>query len=84
MLYIGLTADIIQRIWQHRNGSGSAFVRKYGLNQLVRTEPYPYIEEAIWREKQLKNWHRQWKIELIESDNLLWEHIEPDPGSSPG
>ena len=73
-----------RRLWQHRNGLGSAFARKYGLDKLVRAEPYPTIEEAIWREKQLKNWHRQWKIELVESENPASEHIEPDPGSSPG
>ena len=84
VLYIGVTADMVRRIWQHRNGLGSAFVRKYGLDRLVRVEPFPTIEEAIAREKQLKNWRRQWKIELVESDNPAWEHMEPDPGSSPG
>lgn len=84
VLYVGVTADIIRRVWQHRNGLGSTFARKYGLDRLVRVEHYPTIEEAIAREKQLKNWHRQWKIELIESDNPGWEHFEPDPGSSPG
>ena len=84
VLYIGVTADITRRIWQHRNGLGSAFVRKYGLDKRVRAEPFPTIEEAIAREKQLKNWRRQWKIELVESDNAAWEHMEPDPGSSPG
>ncbi|MBA4046094.1 MAG: excinuclease ABC subunit C [Erythrobacter sp.] len=84
VLYIGVTADITRRIWQHRNGLGSAFVRKYGLDRLVRAESYPTIEEAIAREKQLKNWTRQWKIELVESDNPVWEPIASDPGSSPG
>jgi putative endonuclease len=84
VLYTGVTADMVRRIWQHRNGLGSAFVRKYGLDRLVRVEPFPTIEVAIAREKQLKNWQRQWKIELVESDNLAWEHIKPDPGSSPG
>jgi putative endonuclease len=84
VLYIGVTADIVRRVWQHRNGLGSAFARKYGLDRLVRVEAYPTIEEAIAREKQHKNWHRQWKIELVESDNPAWEHHEPDPGLSPG
>ena len=57
--YVGVTADIVRRVWQHRNGLGSAFARKYGLDKLVRVETYPTIEEAIAREKQLKNWHRQ-------------------------
>lgn len=47
VLYVGVTADISRRLWQHRNGLGSAFVRKYGLNRLVRVEPFPTIEEAI-------------------------------------
>jgi putative endonuclease len=84
VLYSGVTADIVRRIWQHRNGLGSAFVRKYGLDTLVRVEAYPTIAEAIAREKQLKNWQRAWKIELIESDNPDWEPIAADPGSSPG
>jgi putative endonuclease len=84
VLYIGVTADIARRIWQHRNGLGSVFVRKYGLDRLVRAEAYPTIEEAIAREKQLKNWKREWKIALIESDNPDWEPLATDPGSSPG
>lgn len=84
VLYIGVSADIARRIWQHRNGLGSAFARKYGLDRLVRAESFPTIEEAIAREKQLKNWEREWKITLIESDNPDWEPIETDPGSSPG
>jgi putative endonuclease len=84
VLYIGVTADMARRYWQHRNGLGSAFARKYGCDRLIHVEPYPTIEEAIAREKQLKNWHRQWKIELVEAGNPGWEHIEPDPGSSPG
>lgn len=84
VIYIGMTADISRRIWQHRNGLGSAFVRKYGLDLPVRAEAYPTIEEAIAREKQLKNWKREWKIALIETDNPGWEHIEPDPGSDLG
>lgn len=84
VLYIGVTADITRRVWQHGSGLGSAFARKYGLDRLVRAEPYPTIDEAIVREKQLKNWRREWKIELVEGDNPAWGPIEPDPGSSPG
>lgn len=84
VLYIGVTADIVRRVWQHRSGLGSTFARKYGPDQLVRVGAFPTIEEAIAREKQLKNWKRQWKIVLVESDNPAWEPIEPDPGSSPG
>ena len=70
--YIGVTADLDKRMWEHRNGQGSKFCRKYGLNRLVLVEEFPTIDEAIAREKQLKNWKRQWKIELIEASNPEW------------
>jgi putative endonuclease len=72
VLYIGVTADIVARIAQHRNAEGSAFCRRYNLKRLVLAEPYPTIEEAIAREKALKEWHRPWKIELIEMSNPEW------------
>jgi putative endonuclease len=75
VLYIGVTADIDQRAWQHRNGTGSKFCRKYGLDRLVLVEEYPTIEEAIAREKQLKKWQRAWKIELIEAANPEWQDL---------
>ncbi len=72
VLYIGVTSDIDRRMWQHRNGQGSAFCRKYGIDLLVLAEHYPTIEEAIAREKPFKNWTREWKIELIEAANPEW------------
>ena len=75
VLYIGVTADIVRRIWQHRNGLGSAFVRKYGLDRLMRVEPFPSIEDAIAREKQLKNWNRGKKIALITRSNPDWRDL---------
>ncbi len=72
VLYVGVTSDLDARIRQHRNGKGSAFARRYGLDRLVLVEEYPTIEEAIIREKRLKNWHREWKIELIEASNPEW------------
>ena len=72
VLYIGVTADIDRRIWQHRTGGGSRFARRYGLDRLVLVEEYPTIDEAIVREKRLKNWRREWKIELIEATNPGW------------
>ncbi|MFA7603729.1 MAG: GIY-YIG nuclease family protein [Novosphingobium sp.] len=75
VLYVGVTADIDQRSWQHRNGMGSSFCRKYGLDRLVLVEEYPTIEEAIVREKQLKSWQRAWKVELIEAMNPKWEDL---------
>lgn len=60
VLYIGVTADLTLRFWQHRNGQGSHFARKYGLDTIVLAEQYPTIEEVIAREKPLKSWQRQW------------------------
>lgn len=75
VLYIGVTADIATRIWQHRNGTGSAFCKKYGLTRLVLVEPHDDIVLAISREKALKAWKRDWKIRLIESSNPDWLDI---------
>ena len=71
-LYKGVTSDIAARVWAHRNGRGSKFCSRYGLNRLVYAEQAPTIEEAIAREKAIKKWNREWKIELIESANPNW------------
>ena len=75
VLYIGVTADLADRIHQHRNGTGSAFCRRYGLTQLVLAEPHDDITLAITREKALKAWKREWKIRLIEESNPDWRDI---------
>ncbi len=72
VLYIGVTADLIGRIGHHKAGQGSSFCRRYGLDRLVLVEEYPTIEEAIVREKRLKKWNRDWKMELIEAANPEW------------
>ncbi|MGJ4949449.1 GIY-YIG nuclease family protein [Bradyrhizobium sp. HKCCYLS20291] len=74
-LYIGVTNSIRKRLEQHRNGEGSDFVKKYGVFRLVYVATYAVAEEAITREKQLKRWKRDWKIELIERDNLEWRDL---------
>ena len=68
-LYIGITNSLQKRLEGHRAGKGSEFVKRYGVHRLVYTEAYERAEEAIAREKQLKRWKRDWKIELIERDN---------------
>lgn len=73
VLYIGVTADLARRMTQHRDGSGSAFCRKYGIKRLVHAEQHADIQSAIMREKALKAWKRAWKIELIESANPDWD-----------
>ncbi|RWY55568.1 GIY-YIG nuclease family protein [Mucilaginibacter gilvus] len=67
--YIGVTSDLRARVWQHINNEGSAFVKKYRLYDLVYYESFIRITDAIDREKQLKNWYRDWKINLIKSIN---------------
>jgi len=74
-LYIGVTNNLRTRLEQHRNGHGSEFVKKYGVHRLVHVETFPSPQEAIAREKQLKNWHRDGKIRLIEENNLDWSDL---------
>jgi putative endonuclease len=74
-LYIGVTNDIWRRMAQHRSGCGSEFVKKYNVTRLVYIEKYESVIEAVTREKQLKNWKRDWKIELIERDNGDWSDL---------
>lgn len=69
VLYIGVTSDLISRVLQHKSGHGSSFTKKYRCVDLVYHEQFSTIEEAISREKQLKNWHRDWKWNLIKSQN---------------
>ncbi len=75
VLYIGVTADLSQRIMQHREGKGSAFCRRYGLTRLVYAEEHDSIEDRIAREKAMKAWKRAWKIELIEAANPGWDDL---------
>ncbi len=69
VFYTGVTNDIQQRVWQHRSNVGSVFTTKYKCHFLVFYEEYNSINNAIAREKQLKNWQRKWKIELIRKEN---------------
>jgi putative endonuclease len=71
-IYVGVTAHLPVRISQHRNGSGSDFCAKYGLNRLVWAERGSSIEDCMAHEKRLKRWRRQWKFELIERGNPEW------------
>jgi putative endonuclease len=74
-LYVGVTSDISRRVFEHREGVGSAFCRKYGVNRLVHSEPFEDISNAIRREKRLKKWPRAWKIKLIEAANPTWSDL---------
>lgn len=72
-LYIGVTSDLIKRVWEHKNKFVDGFTKKYNLTKLVYYEECDDIEAAILREKQMKKWNRDWKIKLIESNNKEWE-----------
>lgn len=71
-LYIGVTSELVARAWQHREHLVEGFTKKYSVNQLVWYELHPTMDSAITREKQLKKWNRQWKLELIEKENPYW------------
>ena len=69
VIYVGVTGNLLQRICQHKNKIFAGFTKKYNVDKLVYYEIYNNIEDAIRREKQLKNWHREWKMRLIEEHN---------------
>lgn len=74
-LYVGVTAHLKERTWQHKQKLVDGFTKKYGLDNLVYYEFFADMPTAILREKQLKKWNRGWKIELIEKNNLAWKDL---------
>ncbi len=74
-LYVGVTSDLVRRVWQHKNGSLGGFTDKYCVHRLVWYEPHLMMESAICREKQIKSWRRNWKIRLIEESNPHWRDL---------
>jgi putative endonuclease len=78
VLYIGVTNNLQRRIYEHKKGLIEGFSKRYNLKKLVYYEVAPSIREAIAREKQLKNWHRQWKINLITRSNPQWKDLSID------
>ena len=77
-LYVGVTADIVSRVWDHRTGTVDGFTKTYGVHLLVYVEFHETMAEAILREKQIKEWRRVWKIELIERANPQWRDLYDD------
>ena len=75
VLYIGMSNDLIRRVFEHKNHSLKGFTDDYNLTRLVWFEQTGDVMSAIAREKQLKNWHRDWKIELIENMNPEWNDL---------
>ena len=74
-LYIGITSNIIKRIFEHKNKLTEGFSKRYGLEKLVYFEETSSVLSAISREKQLKKWNRDWKIHLIEKNNPSWDDL---------
>ena len=74
-LYIGVTNDLVRRVYEHRFKFVPGFTRKYGVERLIYFEQFSNAEEAIKREKQLKKWNRAWKIQLIEETNPNWDDL---------
>jgi|WetSurMetagenome_2_1015567.scaffolds.fasta_scaffold05747_3 putative endonuclease len=75
VLYVGMTNDLARRIYEHKLSLVEGFTKKYNVNKLVYYESQRDLESAVKREKQLKNWHRQWKINLIEEKNKDWKDL---------
>jgi len=76
-LYIGVTSDLLKRVWQHKNDVVKSFSERYGVHALVWYELHATMESAITREKVLKGWKRAWKIQLIEEMNPQWADLYP-------
>jgi putative endonuclease len=77
-LYVGMTNDLVRRFYEHKSGFIEGFTKKYSINKLVYFESTSDVNEAILREKRLKKWKRQWKIELIEKSNPGWRDLSED------
>jgi putative endonuclease len=77
-LYVGVTSDLVKRVWQHREGLAEGFTKRYGVKMLVWYEVHADIVEAIRREKQIKKWDRSWKVELIQKTNPRWRDLYAD------
>ncbi len=76
-LYIGVTNDLVRRVWEHKNKVARGFTEKHGVVRLIYFEQIDGPIEAITREKQLKKWRRSWKVELIEKSNPDWHDLYP-------
>jgi len=74
-LYIGVTSNLVQRIWQHRNEQAAGFSQRYHVHQLVYFELHSDMEQAITREKRIKKWNRKWKLRLIQERNPQWSDL---------
>jgi len=77
-LYIGVTSDLIKRVWQHKESLAEGFTKKYGVKMLVWYEQHETMESAICKEKAMKKWLREWKLKTIEQTNPDWSDLWPE------
>lgn len=77
-LYTGVTSDLVKRVYEHKTKAVSGFTKKYSVNALVYFEVHDTAETAIKREKQIKEWKREWKLKLIETSNPKWRDLYID------
>jgi putative endonuclease len=77
-LYVGVTSNLVQRVWQHKSDLVEGFTKKYGVHMLVWFEAHETMESAITREKMIKDWRRAWKLDLIETANPAWRDLYGD------
>jgi len=77
-LYVGVTSDLVKRIYEHKTHAVPGFTFQYGVTRLVWYEPHDTMRSAIEREKQIKDWHRSWKLRLIEQSNPRWVDLYTD------
>jgi len=77
-LYVGVTSDLVKRVWEHKENLADGFTKRYGVHALVWYEPHESMESAIQREKAIKEWKRRWKLELIEKTNPQWRDLYAD------
>jgi putative endonuclease len=76
-LYVGVTSNLVKRVWEHRNHVVDGYTKKHGVTQLVWYEMHDTMEAAIRHEKRIKKWRRDWKLELIEKTNPYWNDLWP-------
>ena len=83
-LYVGVTSNLPGRIWEHKHDQVASYTQRYGVHRLVWFEQHTSMAAAITREKSIKRWHRQWKLQLIEGINPAWRDLYPDILDSAG
>jgi len=74
-LYVGITSDLLKRVWEHKNDLVEGFTKRYGVHKLVWYEAHETMDSAIHREKKIKKWNRKWKLALIERSNPQWQDL---------